>query len=66
MISARQHFIIYDRIPDGIAILTLLHQVRDIDSLVAGLSPFFLQEVEKLKAAKPARARKRSVKKKGE
>jgi toxin ParE1/3/4 len=64
MVSARQHFIVYDRIPEGIAILTLLHQVQDIEGLIAGLSPFFLQEVEKLKAAKTAIARKRSEKRK--
>jgi len=45
MITARQHFVVYDRIPQGIAILTLLHQVRDIESLIANLSPSFLQEV---------------------
>lgn len=50
MLPARQHFIIYERIPQGIAILSLLHQVRDIESLIANLSPTFLQEVEKLKA----------------
>jgi toxin ParE1/3/4 len=65
MVAARQHFVVYDRIPEGIAILTLLHQVRDIESLIDGLSPSFLKEVEKLKAAKPASARKRTGKGKG-
>ena len=65
MVPARQHFVVYDRIPEGIAILTLLHQVRDFESLIAGLSPSFLQEVEKLKAAKLASTRKRTEKKKG-
>ncbi len=65
MISARHHFIVYDRIPQGIAVLTLLHQIRDIEGLIAGFSPFFLQEVEKLKAAKPVISRKRSKKRKG-
>ena len=50
MVSARQDFIVYDRIPEGIVILTLLHQVSDIAGLIGGLSPFFLQEVEKLNA----------------
>lgn len=50
MVPARQHFVVYDRIPQGIAILTLLHQVRDIESLIANLSPAFLQEIEKLKS----------------
>lgn len=66
MVTARQHFIIYDRIPQGIAILTLLQQVRDIESLIASLSPSFLQEVEKLKAAKPTTGSKRGKKRKSE
>lgn len=61
MISARQHFVVYIRIPQGITILTLLHQVRDIEGLIADLSPSFLQEVEKLKAMNP---RKRGEKRK--
>ena len=65
MLPARQHFVIYDRIPQGIAILTLLHQVRDIEGLIADLSPTFLQEVEKLKAGKPADTRRSGKKSKG-
>jgi len=65
MVSARQHFVVYDTIPQGIAILTLLHQMRDIESLITDLSPTFLQEVEKLKAGKPADTRRRSKKRKG-
>lgn len=64
MVRARQHFIVYDRIPQGIAILTLLHQVRDIEGLIASLSPFFLQEVEKLKTASPVIALKRGKRRK--
>lgn len=64
MVPARQHFVVYDRIPQGIAILTLLHQVRDIEILIANLSPFFLQEVEKLKADKLTSAPKHSEKSK--
>ena len=59
MLPARQHFVVYDRSPQGITILTILHQVRDIEGLIADLSPTFLQEVEKLKAGKPADTRKR-------
>jgi len=64
MVPARQHFVVYERIPQGIAILTILHQIRDIESLIAGLSPSFLHEVEELKAAQPTGAPKRSVKRK--
>ena len=49
MVPARQHFLIYDRVPQGIAVLTVQHQVRDIESLIADLTPAFRAEVERLK-----------------
>ena len=49
MIPARQHFVIYDLVPQGIAVLTVQHQVRDIETLIAELTPSFKAEVERLK-----------------
>ena len=49
MVLARQHFVIYDLVPHGIAVLTVQHQVRDIESLIADLTPAFHAEVERLK-----------------
>ncbi len=49
MVPVRQHFVIYDLVPQGIAVLTLQHQVRDIESLIADLTPAFHAEVERLK-----------------
>lgn len=49
MIPARQHFVIYDLMPQGIVVLTVQHQVRDIETLVAELTPTFHAEVERLK-----------------
>ena len=49
MIPARQHFVIYDLVPQGIAVLTVQHQVRDIETLIAELAPAFVTEVERLK-----------------
>jgi len=49
MIPARQHFVIYDLVPHGIAVLTVQYQVRDIESLIADLTPAFQAEVERLK-----------------
>ena len=49
MIPARQHFVIYDLVPRGIAVLTVQHQVRDIEALIADLTPTFHAEVERLK-----------------
>lgn len=39
MVPAQRHFILYDVIPQGIAVLTLQHQVRDIESLIAEWAP---------------------------
>lgn len=49
MVPARKHFLIYDCIPEGIAILTFQHQVRDIEALISAMTPAFYAEVEKLK-----------------
>jgi toxin ParE1/3/4 len=49
MVPARRHFVVCDRIPEGIVILTILHQVRDIESLITNLAPAFLAEIEALK-----------------
>lgn len=49
MIPARQHFVIYDLMPQGIVVLTVQHQVRDIETLIAELTPAFHAEVERLK-----------------
>ena len=49
MVIARQHFVIYDLVPQGIAVLTVQNQVRDIESLISDLTPAFHAEVERLK-----------------
>ena len=49
MVPARKHFLIYDLVPQGIAVLTVQHQVRDIEALIAELTPAFHAEVERLK-----------------
>ena len=48
MVPARQHFVIYELVPQGIVVLTVQHQVRDIESLIADLTPAFHAEVEQL------------------
>lgn len=48
MIPARQHVVIYDLLPQGIAVLTVQHQVRDIEALIAELTPSFNAEVARL------------------
>jgi plasmid stabilization system protein ParE len=50
-IPAPRHFVIHDLIPRGIAVLTIQHQVRDIETLIQELTPAFLAEVGKLKRA---------------
>lgn len=49
MIPARRHFAIYDLVPQGIVVLTVQHQVRDIETLIAEMTPAFHAEVERLK-----------------
>lgn len=49
MVAARQHLVVYDLVPQGIAVLTVQHKVRDIESLIADLIPAFHAEVERLK-----------------
>ncbi|GHU14631.1 hypothetical protein FACS189441_4720 [Betaproteobacteria bacterium] len=49
MVPARQHFVIYEPVPEGIAILTIQHQVRDIESLMAEFTASFHAEIERLK-----------------
>lgn len=49
MVSARQHYAIYDLVPQGIVVLTVQHQVRDIETLIAELTPAFQAEVGRLK-----------------
>ena len=46
---ARQHFVIFDQIPEGIVVLTIQHQVRNIEILIAEFSPSFYAEAERLK-----------------
>ncbi|MDR1709453.1 MAG: type II toxin-antitoxin system RelE/ParE family toxin [Candidatus Accumulibacter sp.] len=55
MIPARRHFIVYDLAPGGIAVLTVQHQSRDIESLIAGLTPSFLAEVERIRRKSDSR-----------
>lgn len=49
MVSARQHYVIHDLVPQGIAVLTVQYQVRDIETLIAEPTPAFHAEVERLK-----------------
>lgn len=48
MLAARQHFVIYDFAPQGVAILTIQHQARDIEALIAEFTPSFYAEIERL------------------
>ena len=50
MVPARQYFVIYDLVPQGIAVLTVQNQVRDIESLIAELTSAFHAEVKRLKS----------------
>ena len=49
MVPAKKHFVIYDTFPKGIIIVTLLHQVRNIESIIEDLGPSFVAEITALK-----------------
>lgn len=49
MVAAREHFVIDDLVPQGIVVLTVQHQVRNIETLIAELNRSFNAEVERLK-----------------
>jgi toxin ParE1/3/4 len=41
--------VIHDLVPQGIAVLTVQHQVGDIETLIAELTASFNSEIERLK-----------------
>ena len=49
MLPARKHFVIYDAMPQGVVILTVQHQVRDIEALIKSLTPVFLAEIMRIR-----------------
>lgn len=49
MVPARHHFVVYELTPEGIVVLTIQHQVRNIETLIAEFTPSFLAEIELLK-----------------
>jgi toxin ParE1/3/4 len=51
MVPAAQHFVVYDVMDLRPVILTVLHQNRNIEQIIAGLTPEFLQEVVALRTA---------------
>ena len=46
---AGNHFVIYDTFHQGIIMLTLLHQVLKIESIIENLGPSFITEITFLK-----------------
>lgn len=52
MVPAREHFVIYDVVPQGIVVLTVQLQVRGIETLTTELTPAFHAEVKRLKQQK--------------
>jgi toxin ParE1/3/4 len=53
MVAAGRHFVIYDRTDDGVVVLTVLQQVRDIERIIADMGPEFLMEIEALRGGGP-------------
>lgn len=51
MVAAGQHFVVYDKVGDRVVVLAVLHQVRDIERIIAELGPGFLAEISALRGA---------------
>jgi toxin ParE1/3/4 len=51
MVPAERHFVVYDRTNAGVVVLTVLHQVRDIERIIAAMGPEFLAELEALRVS---------------
>ena len=49
MVPAERHFIVYEMMGTVPVILTLLHQQRNIEALIASFSDAFLAEIEDLR-----------------
>lgn len=49
MVPARRHIIVFDRVPTGVIVLTVLHQRRDIEAIIARQEGAFLQQVDDLR-----------------
>ncbi len=48
MVPTGKHFLVYKTMPQGIIIATILHSRRDIETIVAQISPQLTVEIEKL------------------
>lgn len=46
-----KHYIIYEPFKDGIIIITVLHQVRNIENIIHEFGSVFYNEIEELKLA---------------
>jgi toxin ParE1/3/4 len=51
MVPAERHFVVSHRTNDGVVVLTVLHQVRDIERIIAAMGPEFLAEIEALRGS---------------
>lgn len=51
MVPAGRHFVVYDQAAEGVIVLTVLHQARDVERIIAELGPSFLLEIAALRRA---------------
>jgi plasmid stabilization system protein ParE len=49
MIAAEKHFIVYDRLKDGVIIIAILHQRRNIEQIIASMDSSVLAEIDALR-----------------
>ena len=48
---ARRHVVVYERWTDTIIVITVLHQVRDIEGILGSLGLAFMEEIQEIKDA---------------
>lgn len=48
MISAREHFIVFEPVYDGVIILTILHKARDVEMVISTLEASFVADLVRL------------------
>ncbi len=49
MFPAEKHYVVYEPFQDGIILITLLHQVRDIENIIQEFGSGFYDEISLLK-----------------
>jgi len=50
MVPAGRHFVVYDSVDIGTVVLTILHQRRNIEQIIASFTPDFMTAIDELRS----------------